>query len=204
MNSIFHKTLKVAALSVSGFLSFSEVAIAECTNLRDGNAFTLTRSQPFLQTAVVVQTDGTVLERRSQTRNGKTEKVTTTYWNGVVAMDRKSSSSHIQMKTGSSLRSADLTRPNKTYGAPMELFVNGKKIDQGTFTIQTAQKTHVSINGCNYPVMVVRTSLKREKGAPINEEALLSLDAGILLGNVAMTAEWSPKHGVFFDQIVPQ
>ncbi|WP_299424849.1 hypothetical protein [uncultured Shimia sp.] len=204
MAPLLPKTLAICAFAFGSVLSFSVEVSAACANLRDGNTFTVTRNQPFLQTTSTVQADGSVLEHRSQTRNGKTEKITTTYWNGVAAMDRKSSSSHIQMKADKNLRSADLTKPSKTYSAPIELFINGKKIDQGTFTIKTVQKTNLSIGGCTYPVMVVRTSLLREKGAPIYEEALLSLDAGILLGNVAMTDDWSPKHGVFFDKVEAQ
>jgi hypothetical protein len=49
--------------------------------------------------------------------------------------------------------------------------------------------------------MVVRTSIERINGDPINEEALLSLDAGMLLGNVAMTPDWKTRNGVFFDEI---
>ena len=57
------------------------------------------------------------------------------------------------------------------------------------------------LGGCKYSVMVVRTSIERNNGDPINDEKLLSLDAGMLLGNVAMTPDWKTRNGVFFDEI---
>jgi hypothetical protein len=79
--------------------------------------------------------------------------------------------------------------------------VNGVVTDEGFFLMNTIEEATLAIDGCQYAIMVVRTSMERSNGAPINEEALLSLDAGMLLGNVAMTADWQPKTGVFFDEI---
>jgi hypothetical protein len=102
---------------------------------------------------------------------------------------------------GEEAKSANLRRAGRTYEYPMSILVNGKETDRGTFVIRTVRKTRLVLDGCEYSVMVVRTSMERDNGDPINEEALLSLDAGMLLGNVAMTPDWKPRSNVFFDTI---
>jgi hypothetical protein len=96
---------------------------------------------------------------------------------------------------------ADLTEVGKSYSFPVSIVVNGNEVDRGMFDIATISKTALEVGGCRYSVMVVRTSMSRKNGDPLNEEALLSLDAGMLLGNVVMTPDWEAKHGVFFDKI---
>jgi hypothetical protein len=96
---------------------------------------------------------------------------------------------------------ADLSKVGITYRFPVSIFVNGNEVDRGSFVMETIQSTALEVRGCQYSVLVVRTTINRNNGDPINEEALLSLDAGMLLGNVAMTSDWQPKHGVFFDEI---
>ena len=96
---------------------------------------------------------------------------------------------------------ADLSEVGKTYIFPVSIFVNGNEVDRGSFVMETIQNTALELGGCQYSVMVVRTTINRNNGEPINGEALLSLDAGMLLGNVAMTPDWQPKHGVFFDEV---
>lgn len=189
-------------LSLSALLALlAGPAFANCIDLTKGSSFTLTREEPSFVVTNKVSDDGTVLEQREMTRNGKVEKVVTTYWNGVVAVDRKSSSSRIQFKISKDVKRLNLGRARKSYSFPVSILVNGNEIDRGTYVIETKKKTSLEIAGCRYPVMVVRKTIDRNNGDPINEEALLSLDAGMLLGNVAMTANWQAKHGVFFDTI---
>ena len=183
------------------FVLFAGPVFASCTDLTNGNSFTLTREQPRFAVTNTIAKDGTVLEQREMIRNGTVEKVATKYWNGVIAVDRKSSSSHIQLKLSKDIKRADLRKAGKSYSFPISILVNGDEVDRGTFVMETIRKTALEIGGCRYSVMVVRTTIDRINGDPINEEALLSLDAGMLLGNVAMTPEWQAKHGAFFDKI---
>lgn len=176
-------------------------AFASCVDITKGSSFSLTRNDPYFKVTNTVSNDGTVIEKSESRQNGSTQKVTTTYWNGVIAVNRKSSSSHVQLKLSEDAKSANLNIPHRTYEYPISILVNGNEVDRGSFVIRTIKKTKLSLNGCEYPVMIVRTSLERNNGAPINEEALLSLDAGMLLGNVAMTPDWKARHGVFFDEI---
>jgi hypothetical protein len=193
---------RIVSFCLAAFLTFMAVpAIAGCINLASGSAFILTRDEPRFLVSNTVSVDGSVIEERVMTRNGSAEKVTTTYWNGVIAVDRKSSSSHIQLKMSEDAKLADLSEVGNTYSFPVSIFVNGDEVDRGSFVMETIQNTALEVGGCQYSVMVVRTTINRNNGDPINEEALLSLDAGMLLGNVAMTPDWQPKHGVFFDEV---
>lgn len=179
----------------------ADPALSECIDLTKGSRFSLTRYEPRLVIDNTVSADGTVLEEREMTRNGAEEMVTATYWNGVVPVERKSESSHIQIEISQDVKRVDLTVADRAHSFPVVVFVNGNQIDHGTFEIETIKGTTVEVGGCRYPVMVIRTSLNLNSRAPINEEALFSLEAGMLLGNVAMTPGWQPKHGVFFDEI---
>lgn len=175
--------------------------LADCVDLSKSKSFTLTRKTPYFEVSNKILSDGSVIEDRHMIKNGVKEKVKTTYWNGVIAVDRKSKSSQINLVLSEEAKKVDLDKAGKSYNFPMSIFVNGKEIDRGSIEVKTVRKTKLPINGCDYGVMVVRTSIKRKNGDPINEEALISLDAGMLLGNVAMTPNWTPKHGVFFDSL---
>ena len=193
---------RIKSFCLGAFFTILAVpATAGCINLARGRSFILTRDEPRFVVSNTVSVDGTVIEEREMTRSGSVEKVTTTYWNGVVAVDRKSSSSHIQLKMSEDAKLADLSKVGNTYSFPVSIFVNGNEVDRGSFVMETIQSTELEVGGCLYSVMVARTTINRNNGDPINEEALLSLDAIMLLGNVAMTSDWEPKHGVFFDQI---
>lgn len=193
---------RVISFGLGAFLTFLAVpATADCINLASGSSFVLTRDEPRFVVTNTVSLDGTVIEEREMIRAGLVEKVTTTYWNGVVAIDRKSSSSHIQLKMSEDAKLADLSKVGNTYRFPVSIFVNGSEVDRGSFVMETIQSTNLEVGGCLYSVMVVRTTINRNNGDPINEQALLSLDAGMLLGNVSMTSDWQPKHGVFFDEV---
>lgn len=193
---------RIISFCLGAFFTFLAVpATAGCINLASGSSFILTRDEPRFVVSNTVSVDGTVIEEREMTRSGSVEKVTTTYWNGVVAVDRKSSSSHIQLKMSEDAKLADLSKVGNTYSFPVSIFVNGNEVDRGSFVMETIQSTELEVGGCLYSVMVARTTINRNNGDPINEEALLSLDAGMLLGNVAMTSDWQPKHGVFFDEV---
>lgn len=183
------------------FLLLAGPVFASCVDLTNGNSFTLTREQPLFAVTNTVSGDGTVLEQREMIRNGTVEKVATTYWNGVIAVDRKSPSSRIRMKLSEDAKRSDLSKAGKSYSFPVSILVNGNEVDRGTFEMETIRKTALEIGGCRYSVMVVRKSLNLNNGDPMHEEALLSLDAGMLLDNVAMTPNWQAKHGVFFDMI---
>lgn len=189
--------------SLVGFVVFlmGAPAFAGCVDLSKSGSYTLTRADPYFEVTNKIANDGTITEERVTKRDGSTQRITTTYWNGVIAVDRKSSSSHIQIKISEDAKAANLNAVGKTYTFPVSILVNGNEVDQGSFVIKILKKTKLPVGGCNYSVMVVRTSLERNNGAPINEEALLSLDAGMLLGNVAMTPEWKARSGVFFDKI---
>ncbi|CUH64051.1 hypothetical protein TL5118_00734 [Thalassovita autumnalis] len=134
-------------------------------------------------------------------RDGTTERVSTEYWNGVIAVDRKTAKSRIEMQVPATAKSLDLSVGGKKYTLPMTMHINGKDFGRGTYIVRPIKRTDVQIGKCRYPAMIVRTTLRMENRADINEEALLSLEAGMLLGNVAMTATWQPKHGVLFDRI---
>jgi hypothetical protein len=188
---------------LGAFLAFTAVpAFAGCIDLKTGNSFSLTRYEPRFTVTNTVSVDGSVVEEREMIRNGSVERAMTTYWNGVIAVDRKSSSSHIQLVMSEDAKLADLRKAGKSYSFPVSILVNGNEVDRGAFIIETTKKTVLEVGGCQYSAMVVRTTIDRDNGDPINEEALLSMDAGMLLGNVAMTPDWQPKHGVFFDEIV--
>ena len=175
--------------------------LAGCIDLTKTDSFSLTRNAPYFKVTNTVSDDGTVTEVRESTRNRLTEQVITTYWNGVIAVDRRSDVSHIQMIISQDAKSANLRKPRREYEYPISLLVNGNEVDKGSFTIKTIEETTLSIDGCRYAVMVVRTSIERNNSSPINEEALLSLDAGTLLGNIAMTRDWQARSDVFFDEI---
>lgn len=134
-------------------------------------------------------------------RNITVERVTTTYWNGVTAVDRKLSSSHIQLKINEDVKRSDLTKTGKIYSFPVSIFVNGSEVDSGTCVIKTIKNSMLEIGECRYAVIVVRTTTNRNNGAPINHEDMLGSDAGMLLENVAMTPNWQAKHGVFYDKV---
>lgn len=140
-------------------------------------------------------------EDRTVIKNGTTERINTEYWSGVIAVDRKSAKSRIELQVPTTAKSLDLSVKGKKYTLPMTVFINGKEFGRGTYIVRPIKKTNVQIGKCRYPAMVVRTTLRMENRADINEEALLSLEAGMLLGNVAMTATWQPKHGVLFDRV---
>jgi hypothetical protein len=176
-------------------------AFAGCVDLAKGNSFSMTRHEPYISLSNTVSDDATVIEEKETKRNGSVQKITTTYWNGVVAIDRKAESSHVQMKVDEDVKSVNLKKPRKAYKFPMTLLVNGAEVDHGAIIIKTIKKTNLQIDGCKYSVMIVRTILERTNGDPIHEEALLSLEAGLLLGNVAMTSKWKARSGVFFDEI---
>ena len=195
MSAIKHVCLLALALSATS------PAHAECLDLSDGNSFTLTRNAPFLEVQNTVSSNGTVIEERVMQKDGSTQKVTTTYWNGLIAVDRQSPSSHIQLQLDSSARAIDLGIAGKTHKLPVSIVVGGNEIDSGSFVLKTMGMTELKLGGCKYPVMVVRTSIERNNGAAFNEEALLSLEAGMLLGNVVMSDDWQAEHGVFFDKI---
>lgn len=195
MSAITYVSLLVLALIATS------PAHAKCLNLSDGNSFTLTRNAPFLEVKNSVSSNGTVIEERVMQKDGLTQKVTTTYWNGLIAVDRQSPSSHIQLKLDSSAKTIDLGIAGKTHKLPVSIVAGGNEIDGGFFVLKTMGMTELKLGGCKYPVMVVRTSIERNNGVAINEEALLSLEAGMLLGNVAMSADWQAEHGVFFDKI---
>lgn len=193
---------RLTSFYLGAFLAFISVpAFADCIDLTKGSSFSLTRDEPRFEVTNTVSVDGSVIEEREMTRNGSLEKITTTYWNGVIAVDRITSSSHVQLKMSVDAKLADLSEIGKSYSYPVSIFVNGNEVDRGAFVIETVKNTALEVGGCRYSVMVVRTTINRNNGVPINEEALLSLDAGMLLGNVAMTPDWQPKHGVFFDEI---
>lgn len=192
------KYFYLLAISVSLLAS---PAFAGCINLKKGGSFSLTRNDPHFAVTNTVSNDGTVIEEREMRKNGSTQKVTTTYWNGVIAVDRVSSSSHVQLRISEGAKSANLNKVGRTYKYPVSIFVNGNEIDRGEFVLRTIKKTKLVLDGCKYSVMVVRTSIERNNGDPINDEALLSLDAGMLLGNIAMTPDWKARNGVFFDEI---
>ncbi len=177
------------------------MAVGACIDLSKGNSFTLTRNDPFFEVTNKVISDGTVIEERVMQKDGATQKVTTTYWNGVIAIDRKSPSSRIQVKMSKDAKTLDLEVAAKNYTFPVSTLVNGNEVDRGSFEIETIRQTTLIIGNCRYPVMVVRISTSRNNGAATNVEALLSLEAGMLLGNVVMTPNWQAKRGVFFDQI---
>lgn len=191
------RNLSLSAL----FALVAAPALANCVDLTKGSSFTMTREEPSFAVTNTVSDDGTVLEQREMTRNGTVEKVATTYWNGVFPVDRKSSSSRVQLKLSEDAKRSDLGKAGRSYSFPVSILVNGNEVDRGTYVIETIRKTSLEIAGCRYTVMVVRKTIDRDNGDPINEEALLSLDAGMLLGNVAMTPNWQVKHGVFFDTI---
>jgi hypothetical protein len=174
---------------------------ADCVDLTQSGSFSLKRNAPYLAVTNSVSDDGTVTEVSDTTQNGSAQRVTTTYWNGVIAVDRRSNSSHIQMIIDDDAKLADLSEPGQVYSYPISILVNGNELDRGSFTINTMEETTLLLGGCRYEVMVVRTTLERNGGTPINEEALLNLEAGMLLGNVAMTSDWQARTGVFFDEI---
>lgn len=199
--SIFTKSRWVrSAVFVAATLSASSVSAA-CVDLSKGNRFILTRNTPHFQVENVISADGSVSEDRVMEKGGARETVQTAYWNGIMAVDRKSASSRIQMKVPAKAKSLDLSVKGKEYTLPMTLLINGKEFGRGTYIVRPIKKTKVKIGKCRYPVMVVRTTMRLENRADINEEALLSLEAGMLIGNVAMDPEWNPKSGVFFDTV---
>ncbi|MCE0504710.1 hypothetical protein LR948_05060 [Roseivivax sp. GX 12232] len=179
----------------------SSIAFAACVDLSKGNNFTLTRTNPFFEVTNRVMNDGTLEEKRVSKVDGSTLRVTLTYWQGVIPVDRKTARSRARLKMSEEAKSLDLSARGRTYKIPTVILIDGKEVDRGFFEIRPIRKRNLVIDSCTYPVMVVRTSIVRNKGEVINEEALLSLEAGMLLGNVAMTADWKPKHGVFFDKI---
>jgi hypothetical protein len=195
----------VFGLKVLGFsaLVFSWVSMAHgaCTDLSKANSFTLKRNDPFFEVTNTIMNDGSVKEERVMQRDGSTQRVTTIYWNGLIPVDRKSSSSRIQLKMNDKVKNLNLEAVSKSYKVPVSILVNGNEVDTGSFIVKTVRRTSLDIGGCKYPAMIVRTTIEPNNGAPINEEALLSMEAGMLLGNVAMTSSWQAKHGVFFDQI---
>ncbi len=189
-------------LAAIGFsVALASPVFAECVDLTSSDSFTLTRTTPLFQVTNAISDDGTITAVREMRRTNAIEQVTTTYWNGVIAIDRKSAASHIQVQIDPAAKAANLREVGKTYRYPITIFVNGAQADEGFFLMNTVEEATLDIDGCSYAIMVVRTSLERNNGAPINEEALLSIDAGMLLGNVAMTTDWQPKTGVFFDEI---
>ncbi|WP_170382390.1 hypothetical protein [Ruegeria atlantica] len=194
MKLLIASTLSVLCLAIAP-------AYARCVDLAEGNFFTLTRNAPFFEISNTVSEDGTVLANSRMKRDGSLEKATTRFWNGVIPVERKSEASRIKMKISEEAKLADLSKTGKMYKYPVSILINGNKVDQGHFVVKPIKKSRISIGGCSYRVMVVRTSLEREKGSTINEQALLSLDAGFLLGNVAMTSDWKPRSSVLFDSI---
>lgn len=195
-NKVMHIALLIFSLSLT-----VAPALANCVDLTKGGSYSLTRNDPYFQIINTVSSDGTVTELNRRLQNGSIQIILTTYWNGVIAVNRKSSTSHVQLKISDDAKSANLNKARRTYKYPMSIFLNGSEIDRGTFIIRTIRKTKLLLDGCKYSVMVVRTSMERNNGSTINEEALLSLDAGMLLGNVAMTVGWKERGGVFFDTI---
>ncbi|MCG3268910.1 hypothetical protein [Yoonia sp. I 8.24] len=192
---------RISILATTAIVFTATAGQAECVTLDRSQTYSLTRHDPYFSVTNTVSNDGTVREIRESQMNGVTAHVETIYWNGVIAIDRQSDTSHIQVFMDSSAQSADLSRASQAYSYPMTLMVNGATVDHGTFTMETIEQTSLYIGDCAYPVMIVRTTMERQNGSPINEEALLSVEAGMLLGNVAMTADWQPRHGVFFDEI---
>ncbi len=186
-------------------LSFliSAPAFADCVDLSEGNVFTFTRHKPFFQVTNTIHSDGSHTEERSNIQDGVRKEKTTKYWNGVIAVDlqTKPNGARVHLKLDDAATAADLTKVNQAYSYPMTLWVNDKQADSGRFEIETREKTRLMIGGCPYDIMVVRTTMHRKNGTPINQEALYSLDARIPIGSVAMTPDWTPKHGVFFDSI---
>lgn len=176
-------------------------AFSECLDLSNQSAFSLTRNDPYLKVSNEMAEDGTVTETKVITRDGVTEQSTTEYWNGVIAIDRKSSRSHIHIEISEDAKSANLMAAGKEYSFPISILVNDNVVDEGSLTIQTIKKTNVSIGECKYSVMVIRKSMQRNNGTPINSESLVSVDAGVLLGNVVMSPDWKPVSGVFFDEV---
>ena len=192
--------LRIAA-HLAAVLIYVSPAFAACVDLRDGNSFSMVRKAPFFAVTNTILSDGTVREEREVRREGAVQRVTTTYWSGLFAVDRRSASSHIQMKLSNSAKTADLTTVGRHYLYPYSILVNGKTVEQGTYSVRTVKRIELALGGCRYPVMVVRISVQRSNGAPANHEALLSLDAGMMLGSVAMTPDWEPRSTVFFDSI---
>lgn len=197
--SILQRVCKFGQIAV--FACFAPPAFAGCIDLSNGNSFSLVRNEPHLAVTNTISGDGSVVEEREMSRNGAIQSVTTTYWNGIIAVDRKSASSHIQLRISNDAKLADLGKTGRSYSFPVTIIVNGNEIDRGDIEIRTVRKTNITIGGCRYSAMVVRTTTNRANGDPINEEALLSLDAGMLLGNTAMTPDWHPRSGVYFDEI---
>ena len=197
--------LKVQRLTnffLSGFLVLIALpSFAECVDLKGSSSFELARDEPQFLVTKRVLGDGSVLEERRMTVNGVVEEVETVYWNGVIAIDRKSKSGHIQLNLSEEAKSVDLSTVGQSFSFPVTILVNGNEVDSGRMIIETIDKTALNIAGCQYRVMVVRSTINRNDGSPINEETLLSLDAGIILGNITMTPDWQPKTGVFFDRI---
>jgi opacity protein-like surface antigen len=182
--------------------SLGTAAAAACVDMTASNVFVLTRNDPLFVVQNTILDDGTVIEDRQMVRNGTTSTVRTEYWNGVVAVDRQAPDSRIQLIANDQVKSLDLSRANLSYRFDVVLRVDGSAVEQGEMTVQTREATSVNIDGCSYPVMVVRTSLALPGRAPINNEALLSRDAGMIIANVRMTPDWEPSTGVFFDTLV--
>lgn len=182
--------------------SLGTAAAAACVDLNTSDVFTLTRNDPRFVVQNTIFDDGTVIEERQMVRNGTTSTVRTEYWNGVIAVDRQAADSRIEIFANEQVKSLDLSRANLSYRFDVRLRVNGNTVQDGEMTVQTREASSVRIDGCSYPVMVVRTSLALPGRAPINNEALLSPDAGMLLANVTMTPDWEPSTGVFFDTLV--
>lgn len=140
-------------------------------------------------------------EDRTVIKNGTTERISTEYWSGVIAVDRKSAKSRIELQVPTTAKSLDLSMKGKKYSLPMTVHINGKEFGRGTYIVRPIKKTNVQIGKCRYPAMIVRTTMRMDNRADINREVLLSLEARMMLGNVVMTTKWKPKHGVFFDRI---
>lgn len=179
----------------------SAPASAGCAKLDGASQITLTRDDPFFKVAYDISPDGTVTEQRDQaTRDGGRMHVTTTYWAGVIPVDRKVAG-RARMVIDEAAKEIDLSKPGLTYRFPVVITVNGSTYDRGTLVIQTKEKAKIKIGSCRYKTMVVRTWIDGGTKGEMREQAYLSLDAGVILGSLVMNKFWTPDSGVLFDEI---
>lgn len=178
---------------------------AACVTGKDfgpNDGIQLVRKSPQFNSLLTHSTNDSILEHRTQKMgDGRTQKVVSSYQSGVWATLRKGPLGTLELRYGAKLKSFNLSEVGKRIEVPVTLVSDGKVTKRGTLQAEVKKKVRLKIGRCKYQVIIIRSTILFDGELPLNRESFYQPDLGFSIAGVTMNEDWTPRTGVFFDQI---
>jgi hypothetical protein len=148
----------------------------------DGNGVRLTRSSPYMTLLITNRGDTQIAERRTK-RNGKTQRVRTTYLHPLAVAQRQDNRSVLTMKYSRNTKSLHKLDRNKVWRSGVEVLNGRETFSTGKVTMRLRGKGTHKIGNCSYPVWSVVESYEMS-GKPLSmREKIYAPTLGLVLAS---------------------